>query len=239
MPRHLVLFAREPCREAREKGFAGPAAAALFAAFAEGWGAAARAVGACLVVATPSEDRNAWSLRLGDDCRWIAQRGVCFGERLENAAREAARLGGHAILVGGDVPPSPQALAAAFAALEHGAAAVLAPAQDGGISLLALETKDLDLLRSIAPRRRNVFRMLHARLLSRCRRVEVISPIQDIDGRASLRRLLAGLTPGSTLFVLTRTALSRKPLAPILEPVLRPSSLRIGPAAMRGPPAAA
>jgi glycosyltransferase A (GT-A) superfamily protein (DUF2064 family) len=239
MPRHLVLFAREPGREAREKGFAGPAAAALFAAFAEGWGAAARAVGARLVVATPSEDRNAWSLLLGDACSWIAQRGVCFGERLENAAREAAHLGGHAILVGGDVPPSPQALAAAFAALEHGAAAVLAPAQDGGISLLGLEAEDLDLLRSIAPRQRSAFRILHARLLSRCRRVEVIDPIRDIDDRASLRRLLAGLTPGSTLFVLTRTALSGAPLASPLDSVLAPSSLRIGPAAVRGPPAAA
>lgn len=239
MLRNLVLFARDPAREAHEKGFAVQGAAELFTAFARGWNAASYATGARLVIATPSEDRMAWSRRLGEDCTWIAQHGVCFGERLENAARDAASLGGHVILVGGDVPPSTTVLETAFAALERGADAVLAPAPDGGVSLLGLATEDLDLLRSIAPRRRGVLNLLHARLSLRHRRVEVVDPIRDVDGRASLSRLLADLPPGSPLFVLTRAVLSGAPTAFPLDSESQPLHGNIAPPAARGPPAVA
>ena len=136
MRRYLVLFAREPALEARRKGFRSREGARLFEQFARGWLDASSRTDARLVVATPEEDRAAWRECLvgSPEPLWIAQRGACLGARLENAARRAAALGGHAILVGGDVAPSEEALAAGFDALERGADAVCAPSPDGGVS---------------------------------------------------------------------------------------------------------
>ncbi len=148
-----MLFAREPAREARAKGFTAPEAAELFAHFAVGWRDAAWRADARLVVATPPEDRAAWRLSLPGDPEvlWVTQRGRSLGERLEAAARSVAELGGCAVLVGGDVVPSLTALETAFAALEDGAEAVLAPAPDGGVSVVGFSPRHLDLLRGIEP----------------------------------------------------------------------------------------
>src|SRR5262249_17846249 len=110
--RYLVLFAREPARQARDKGLSPGAARDLFLGFARGWAAAARLSRARLVIATPPEDRPAWERALDGACQpiWIFQRGRCLGVRLEDSARQATALGGHAVLVGGDVPPSAAAL---------------------------------------------------------------------------------------------------------------------------------
>src|SRR5687767_11858533 len=112
-PRVLVLFARAPLREARDKGFAGALGERLFAAFAEGWIDAARRCGARLVVSSPSVDRTLWNRFLaGTRFELLEQRGASFGARLEDAARRAAANGGHVVLVGGDVAPSARKLAA-------------------------------------------------------------------------------------------------------------------------------
>ncbi|HEY6051293.1 MAG TPA: DUF2064 domain-containing protein [Thermoanaerobaculia bacterium] len=199
MSRYLVLFAREPAREAREKGFGSSDAVRLFASFASGWARQARRVGATLVIAAPREDRTAWSRRLRGEgpLRWISQNGASFGQRVERTARAAALLRGHAILVGGDVPPCGSILARAFEALETGAQAVIAPAEDGGISLVGLEDPDLDLLGVLAPRRRNVFANLYAALRRRGRTVELLETTPDVDGRRDLRSLVRreGLEP--------------------------------------------
>ena len=192
MSRCIVLFAREPGREARDKGLPGPEGAALFQELARAWRAAADGAGARLLVSTPREDVPFWHRRLsGAVCR--AQRGASFGERLENAARDAASAGGRTILVGGDVPASPGILAEAFAALEGGADAVLAPAPDGGVSLISIPERDLNLLRAMRPRRRRVFAALHGALVSRGRRVGVIASVPDVDGRRSLRAVVRTL----------------------------------------------
>ncbi len=104
--RHVVLFAREPARQAREKGF-GAEGEDLFTAFAAGWLQAAGRCGARLAVATPPEDRAAWRRRLpaGEDVAYLPQSGGSFGERLESVARRAADLGDQVVLVGGDVAP--------------------------------------------------------------------------------------------------------------------------------------
>lgn len=240
MHRHLVLFARAPGREAREKGFAGSDAADLFASFAQGWWEAAKAVGARLVVASPREDRFDWRRCLGDvrPHLWIGQRGVSLGERLEDAARSAAALGATAVIVGGDVAPSARALATAFAALETGADAVIGGAPDGGVSLLALPTDDLDLLAAIAPRRRDVFARLRARLLARGRRLFLVAASPDVDGRRSLKALIASPGVPGALRLLARAALRRASLSRP-GPAAPPAPGRHAPSCLRGPPAVA
>ena len=189
MARHLVLFAREPAREARDKGLGCAEAAELFAAFAAGWAEAARRAGARLVVATPPEDRRAWARRFERAPIWLGQRGPTFGSRLERAARDAARLPGRAILVGGDVVPDPARLLEAFEALEAGADAAIVPAPDGGVSLIGLAEEDLDLLGNLSPRRADVCSSLCSALARRGRRIRVLERTADVDGRRALRAL--------------------------------------------------
>ena len=236
--RFLVLFAREPRRQALDKGLAGEAGEGLFTAFADGWIDAARRSGAQVVVATPAVDRTAWRRRLpSEELRFLEQRGKSFGERLEDTARQAADLGGHAILVGGDVAPSPSILAEAFELLEGGADAVIAPARDGGVSLVALRREDLDLLGSVALRRTDVFSRLSRRLSVRGRQIGLVAAATDVDGRRRLRSLLRSLP--AALRNTARKALSLAPTG-FREPralSLRPERAR--PRSLRGPPRAA
>jgi glycosyltransferase A (GT-A) superfamily protein (DUF2064 family) len=192
MARYVVLFAREPGREAREKGFASPAGGEFFAALARGWTEAALRAGARLAVATPREDRLAWSRWIfpSEPVLWLDQGGASFGARLERAGRDAAALGGHAVLVGGDVLPSPEALDGAFRLLEEGADAVVAPARDGGFSLVALRRDDLDLLAQVAPRRSDACDRLCRSLRARGRTVSRIPLTPDVDGRRDVRAIL-------------------------------------------------
>lgn len=241
MNRHLVLFARDPAREARRKGLESPSAAGLFREFAAGWLKAAGRIGARLIVATPPEDLARWrrALAPAGDLGWMSQRGSTLGERLEDAARRAAAFGGQAVLVGGDVSPSESVLRVAFEALEAGADAAVAPALDGGVSLLALPAGDLDLLRGIRPRSRTVLRDLLAALERRGRRVELVAPAADVDGPRSLRALLRRLPRGVALRCLVRSLLCLQPGMDSL-PVLpsRPRALA-SPSGLRAPPAPA
>src|SRR6266545_3719362 len=95
MSRFLVLFAREPARQAREKGL-GWAAAQLFRGFAAGWMEAARQTGAQVVVATPPEDIAAWRqvFRGAPDWAWIRQRGSTFGAPRKTCRHAAMSSGG-------------------------------------------------------------------------------------------------------------------------------------------------
>ena len=243
MARFLVLFAREPARQAREKGFGRtPDASLLFSKIAADWADAARVSGASLVISTPREDLPGWRQARGVsacDPIWMAQEGRSFAERLRDTAARAARFGGHAVIVGGDVPPRVGHLEAAFSALESGAEAVLAPAADGGVSLVALPASDLDLLSRISRRRRNVFSALQGALAERGRRSAVLDPAPDVDGRTALRGLLRGALLSEHLFRLGRRLLAARPPLPISRDI-RPLA---GPAlvspVLRGPPAAA
>ncbi len=240
MRRVVVLFAREPGREARSKSLAAPGARGLFALFAEGWRRAAGECGARLILATPAEDRLAWRrcLRGAPDLPWMRQRGAFFGERLENAAREAASLGGRAVLVGGDVRPSSVVLAEAFAALEAGADAVLTPAPDGGFSLVGLPAEDVSLLARVGPRRRRAFAELFEALCRRGRRVAVTEAAPDVDSPSGLRRLRESLAPGDPLRGAISAGLQSKPrelpaglASPWSAPKAAPSSPRAPPRA--------
>lgn len=240
MNRFLVLFAREPARQAREKGLHSPAAEGLFREFARGWARAARQTGARLVVATPAEDRRAWERSLAGvpNPGWMIQRGPSLGARLEDVARKAAALGGRAVLVGGDVSPSPTALLEAFRDLEGGCDAAISPAPDGGVSLLAVCPEDADLLRGIRPRRRTLLSDLLRALRLRGRRVSLVTPASDLDGRSALRRFARGRSVPSLLVELARRALTRP------RPFRRSTAFLIprvffGSPALRGPPSPA
>ena len=238
MRRCLVLFAREPARQAREKGFGSREAEDLFRGFAEGWLEACRSAGARLIVAAPREDRFAWAraLPLAPDVCWIWQRGDSLGSRLEDAARRGTAMGGRAVLVGGDVIPDPAALQEAFSALEGGADAAVSPSPDGGVSLLALSPEDLDLLRGIRERRRTIRRDLLYALSKRGRQVAVLKASADVDGRRSLRALLRRNTVPALLSVLSRLVLRSAP-APSgqRESPPRPRALA-SPSGLRAPP---
>jgi hypothetical protein len=237
MNRFLVLFAREPARQARDKGLESPAAVELFRGLARGWQEAARLAGARLVIAAPQEDRPAWNAVFGGvESGWISQRGSSLGTRLEDAGRRAAALGGQAVLVGGDVAPSAVALLEAFHAMEGGAEAAISPAPDGGFSIVALTGADLDLLRGVRERRRTVLRDLLRALSARGRKVKLISPAADVDGRGSLRALLRRDLLPAVFVVLARQSLAEATAAPSSSASSFPRPLPHGPSALRGPP---
>ena len=244
MSRLVILFARAPWREARAKGFSSGQAADLFAAFATGWGEAARRAGARLAIATPPEDLAAWRRHPGIDSGgaapiFIAQRGRRFGDRLEDAARRAGAGFDNAVLVGGDVAPSDALLNEAFEALERGTEAVIAPAGDGGVSLLALGEPDLWLLSAIASRRRDVCARLLAALAARGRRVHLLDAARDVDGPRDLRLLARHGLLDPSMTALARRALDRAvlSLSPV-EPASPHPHCLVGPP-LRAPPRAA
>lgn len=240
-PRVLVLFARAPRREALDKGLAAVSGERLFAAFAKAWIDVAKSCGARVLVATPSDGRADWRRALpGARFEFLEQRGTSLGERLEDAARQAAAKGGCAVLVGGDVAPSAESLIAAFELRESTADAVVSPARDGGVSLVSLREEDLDLLGRFVPRSSDVFSRLSRALALRRRRIAVVAPADDVDGRRGLGRLLRTTAfPSSELEALARAALAESRWVPGLF-ILRPAPVsNLDLDASRGPPLAA
>jgi len=238
--RYLVLFARDPGREARAKGF-NAGGEDLFVAFAAGWRDVAREVGARVVIAAPPEDLASWRFRLAgesDEVLWISQNGGSFGRRVERVVRETAELDGPAVIVGGDVPPVKAVLREAFDALGRGADAVLSPATDGGVSLLALPPSDADLVASLAPRQRGVAQWLRRRLSARGRSVALVASVGDIDGRRSLRALARDASQSPALRSLASRILCSQNLEAVAAAAVWRRALD-NPCGLRAPPAAA
>lgn len=236
--RLLVLFARAPLSEARDKGLPEEPGSGFFLGVAREWREAARRAGAKVAVSAPPEDLSAWRRVLpgAGDVLWIEQRGGTFGARLEDASRRASRFARHVVVTGGDVIPSDAALSAAFDALASGSAAVIAPAPDGGISMVSVPS-DPDVLRSIGRRRRDVFRYVRRRLLARGRAVTVIQSVADVDGPRALRKVTGPVELrqlASYLRRATRPPISRETRA---APALRAPATRS--LLLRGPPLAA
>lgn len=234
--RLLVVFARAPRREARDKGLPIEHGSEFFAAIANEWRRAARRVGAAIAISAPPEDLREWRRAFAGSPHvlWIEQRGASFGVRLEDTSRRAGSLARHTVVTGGDVIPSAAVLEAAFRALASGAGAVLAPSHDGGISLLSVP-KDPDLLAPITTRRRDVFRDLRRRLTERGRKVAIIDHVADVDGARSLRAAPVSGTLREVASLLRRTADVRffVPIECGRSPYV---SLAIGSPVLRGPP---
>ncbi len=239
--RVLVLFSRAPRREASDKGLASASGERLFAAFAQGWIDAAADCGARVLVATPSGDRLAWRQALpGARFEFLEQRGDSLGSRLEDTARQASASGGCVVLVGGDVAPSAPNLTAAFERREAGDDAVISPAGDGGVSLVSLRDEDLGLFGRFAPRRSDVFSRLARSLAGRGRRIAIVAPAEDVDGRRELRRLLGtDALPSSDLEALARAALREDRWNPGRLAANAAPAVHVESLASRGPPRAA
>jgi glycosyltransferase A (GT-A) superfamily protein (DUF2064 family) len=239
--RVLVLFAREPRREARDKGLPAASGERLFEAFARGWVDAANRCGARVIVATPNGKRSGWRRALrGARFELLEQRGPSLGSRLLFAARRAASDGGPVVLVGGDVAPSAASLAAAFELREGSADAVLAPAQDGGVSLVSLREEDLDLLGRFVPRDAALFRNLRRSLELRSRRVAIVGAAGDVDGRRELRRLLRTASlANAELTLLARAVLAEVRYQEIRFDLPPSASHDVDSRIPRGPPLAA
>jgi len=214
MPRAIVIFARAPEVEAAVKGL--PARfAALFQRTVAAW---LQEPGAVPIISCAADARGRFDAILPEINRlYIEQRGSTFGERLASTAEAAFALGFDEVVITGiDAPPA----AGVFAALAH-ARAVVVPALDGGINLIALRAPERELLASIEPRQRDV--------LARCRAyfgdgLVVLEESSDIDSLAVRRWPLAEVTLRGARTPVRRRA-SR---APPWRDVFRHRTLREG-----------
>ena len=172
MSRAVVIFARAPEVEASVKGLPLPFAR-LFDRNIAAWLRAASAAGATPVISCAAPAR--FDAIAPEIARlYIAQEGATFGQRLASTAEAAFALGFDEVLISGiDVAPN---IAGVFDGLAF-ADAVVQPADDGGINLIALRAPERALLASIRPRQRDV--------LERCRAyfdsLLVLDAAPDVD----------------------------------------------------------
>jgi hypothetical protein len=185
MSRAIVIFGRAPEVEAAVKGL--PARfAGLFHRTTAAWLRAATFCDATPVIACEAHARARFDAILPDvDRLYIDQCGATFGERLASSAEAAFALGFDEVLITGiDVPVA--RVSDVFAALGR-ARAVVQPALDGGINLIALRAPERELLSAIQPRQRDV--------LQRCRAyfdsLIVLEVSSDLDSFAVDRWPLA------------------------------------------------
>ena len=175
MSRAVVIFARAPEVEASVKGLPLPFAR-LFDRNIAAWLRAASAAGATPVISCAASAR--FDAIAPEIARlYIAQEGATFGQRLGSTAEAAFALGFDEVLITGiDVAPN---IGGVFDGLAF-ADAVVQPADDGGINLIALRAPERALLASIRPRQRDV--------LERCRAyfdsLLVLDAAPDVDALA-------------------------------------------------------
>ncbi|HUP62082.1 MAG TPA: DUF2064 domain-containing protein [Thermoanaerobaculia bacterium] len=175
----IVLFARSPEREAAAKRM--PSSAPLFRSLAAAWLREAMRCGAAPVIACSARDREAFAAIAPDVPRaWIEQRGGAFGDRVAAVAEEAFARGLDAVIVAAiDAPP--RELDRALRALSRGVA-VVSPSRDGGINYIGLLAPERELLRRLAPRRRDLVRVCAGYFA----RLEVVGGAVDLDSRDGL-----------------------------------------------------
>lgn len=91
---------------------------------------------------TPETQKKGMNEWLGTDYRFIAQKGVELGRRMENAFREVFFMGfERVVLVGSDIPGlTPDIITTALGSLEPGKACI-GPAEDGGYYLIGFHRK--------------------------------------------------------------------------------------------------
>ena len=121
-----------------------------------------------------------------------AQRGRDLGERMHYALAHALRRAHAAILIGTDCPALGAIdLRRAAAALQGGADAVLAPAEDGGYALIGLRRADARAFHAIAWGTRDVTTATRTRMKALGWRVRVQRTVWDLDRPEDLGRRLA------------------------------------------------
>jgi hypothetical protein len=175
MSRAVVIFARAPEVEAAVKRFPSRFAG-LFHRNVAAWLRTASAAGVTPVISCASPAR--FDAIAPEIARlYVEQRGATFGERLASTAEAAFALGFDEVVITGiDVTPC---LGGVFEALAR-VDAVVQPADDGGINLIALHAPERALLASIKPRQRDVVQRCRAYFAS----LVVLDSAPDVDGLA-------------------------------------------------------
>lgn len=114
-----------------------------------------------------------------------------LGERMLRAFQRCWREGAECVVVlGADSPTLPAAhIHGAFRALERGAAAVLAPATDGGYVLLGLRRPLAELFRKIPWGTSGVLEITRLRAEAGGTELSELAPWYDVDDIEGLRRL--------------------------------------------------
>jgi glycosyltransferase A (GT-A) superfamily protein (DUF2064 family) len=174
MSRAIVIFARAPEMETAAKGL--PARfASLFHRITAEWLRAAALMDATPIIACAANARARFDAILPDISRlYIEQRGTTFGQRLASTSEAAFELGFDQVAITAIDAPLPTS--DVFGPLAY-ARAVVVPACDGGINLIALRAPERQLLWAMAPRQRDV--------LQRCRAyfdsLIVLEVSSDID----------------------------------------------------------
>jgi rSAM/selenodomain-associated transferase 1 len=121
-----------------------------------------------------------------------AQRGADLGERMQRAAAQTLRRARAMILVGTDCPAlSVRDLRRAARALQGGADAVLAPADDGGYALIGLRRADPRVFGGIAWGTNAVYADTRRRTDALGWRVRVQRTVWDLDRPEDLARRIA------------------------------------------------
>lgn len=122
-----------------------------------------------------------------------------LGRRLLEAFRDSRRRGARAtVVIGADSPTLPAGhVLDAFAALEAGADAVCAPAEDGGYVLLGLRRPRAELFAGVAWGGPEVLRSTLERAREAAIDLRLLEPWYDVDGPEDLRRLSRELACGA------------------------------------------
>jgi len=137
--------------------------------------------------------RGAFFLRCARrfDAALYAQRGRDLGERMQRALACALRSARAAVLIGTDCPViSARDLRRAARALQGGADAVLAPAEDGGYGLIGMRRADPRAFRDIAWGSDAVYAATRTRMDALGWRVRAQRSVWDLDRPEDLTRRL-------------------------------------------------
>lgn len=112
-----------------------------------------------------------------------------LGARMDRASRRALRDGGPVVIIGGDCTGLTAGhLAAAFGALEAGRDVVLAPAPDGGYTLIGLARPAPGLFRAMPWGSSAVLAETRRRLRRARLDAQLLAAADDLDDPADLRR---------------------------------------------------
>jgi len=112
-----------------------------------------------------------------------------LGRRMDRASRRVLREGGPVVIIGGDCTGLTAGhLAAAFGALEARRDVVLAPAPDGGYTLLGLARPAPTLFRAMPWGGAGVLRETRRRVRRAGLDAALLAPADDVDDLADLRR---------------------------------------------------
>lgn len=172
-----MIFARSPEREALAKELPLQQAVPLFQRNVGQWLHAAAFCDATPVIGCDQEDREALAAIVPERPRlWVPQRGTAFSQRLAIAASDTFSLGFQALVIAAIDAPPPRSLESAFELVESGGNVVAASA-DGGVNLIGLRERDVDVLTTIKARQRDVVSLLR----SRFPRLVVLPSMTDVD----------------------------------------------------------